>query len=198
VAPAEAIRSQAALARHVRYVALNPCRKRLAGCPLAWPWSTHRDVLGACVDPWVTAARMRLALGGQPADFLARHHAYVSADPHAEVAGTPFPLAAPSTRLSVLSLREIIEAVMAATRAPVSALEQRGPTRSLFVALAYEQAWDDPERLAAVCSCRPRTIRSLARLPAPLGLAAARLCLGDARLRDNLGVDLDAALSRAA
>ena len=46
------------LARQVRYVALNPCRAGLAPDPLTWPWSTHRDVIGAISHPWVPAERL--------------------------------------------------------------------------------------------------------------------------------------------
>lgn len=97
VAAPEPIRSVATLARHVRYVALNPCRAGFASCPLAWPWSTHRDVVGACLDPWVTASRLALALQTTPIGFAARHHGYVSADPHVNVEGTPLPRPAATT-----------------------------------------------------------------------------------------------------
>ena len=43
------------LRRHVRYVALNPSRARLANDPLVWIWSTYRELVGA-------AARRRQAL----------------------------------------------------------------------------------------------------------------------------------------
>ena len=59
--PPELIRPGIVLARQVRYIALNPCRKRLRRCPLAWRWSTHRDVIGATVEPWVTDRRLPLA-----------------------------------------------------------------------------------------------------------------------------------------
>jgi REP element-mobilizing transposase RayT len=42
-------------ARQVRYLHLNPCRDGLAYDPLAWPWSTHRDAVGAVAEPWVPA-----------------------------------------------------------------------------------------------------------------------------------------------
>ena len=31
--------------------------------PLSWPWTTHRDMLGAVVEPWVTADALAEALG---------------------------------------------------------------------------------------------------------------------------------------
>jgi len=40
--------------RTVRYVHLNPCRKKpLVADPLAWPWSTHRDAVGLTLAPAV-------------------------------------------------------------------------------------------------------------------------------------------------
>lgn len=180
--PAE-IRGGRVLARQVRYVALNPCRAGLAACPLESMWSTHRDVIGACVDPWVTAARLADALGQQHRDFAVRHHAYVSGDPHASVAGTTMPIAARPTTMSRVALHTIAEAVAAATRTPIHAIRKRGRSRELFVVLACEQGWDQPARLAQICACCERTIANLTRGVDPAALQAARLCLGDRRLR---------------
>jgi hypothetical protein len=177
------IRERSVLARQVRYVALNPCREGLVACPLAWPWSTHRDVIGATVDPWVTADRLADALEVSRGDFVARHHGYVSADPHARVEGTALPLAAPSIDMPTAPLRVIAEAVAAATRRPVSEIRARGPARALFVALAYDQGWDRPAKLAEVCGCCRHTVTNLARDINEVALHAAKLCLGDARLR---------------
>ena len=51
------------LARTIRYVALNPCRAKLVGDPLEWMWNTHRDVMGAVAEPWVTGGRLSGRLG---------------------------------------------------------------------------------------------------------------------------------------
>ncbi|MBC8071633.1 MAG: hypothetical protein IAG13_25125 [Deltaproteobacteria bacterium] len=186
VATPEPIRSRAALARQIRYVALNPCRAKRASCPLAWPWSTHRDVVGAVVDPWVSADRIARVLDAPAAGFARRHHAYVSGDPDAEPDGTPFPRAVTPIERSTLptvSLRTLAEAVSSAHRTPLAALRRRGHARALFVALAFEQGWDHAPKLADVCRCSPRTIRSLAIAGEPARLRIARLCLGDPRLR---------------
>jgi len=171
------------LERQVRYVLLNPCRDRLVRCPLAWPWTTHRDVVGAIVDPWVTAPRLATALGFPARDFVARHHAYVSGDPSAQVEGTALPVVASSTRMPTYGLRAIADATIAATRLPFPAIRQRGLARNLFVSLAYDQGWDHPTKLAEVCGCEARAIRRLATSVDGPALAAARLCLGDVRLR---------------
>ncbi len=183
VAEPKPIRGGDVLARHVRYVVLNPCRARLASCPLGWPWSTHRDVVGSCADPWVGAERLAAALGRASEGFATQHHAYVSADPSTRVDGTPMPTPAQPDALSGASLRSIALAVASATRSPVDAIRRRGTARGLFVALACEHGWDHPEKLAAICRCRPRLVRELVTHVDPQALAAARLCLGDARLQ---------------
>jgi hypothetical protein len=183
VPPPASIRGGEVLARQVRYVALNPCRAALVRCPLAWMWSTHRDVMGATVDPWVTADRLAHALGLHPRAFAARHHAYVSGDPRARIEGTPLPQLAKTTNMPTVALETIAEAAAAATRADVAAIRSRGPTRALFVALAFDQGWNQVARLTELCDCCPRTIGNLRAAVDPLALHAARMCLGDARLR---------------
>lgn len=183
VPPAEPIRGGTVLARQIRYVALNPCRKGLAKCPLAWRWSTHRDVVGASVDPWVSASRLARALGVTAPGFAVKHHAYVSGDPHASTAGTPFPTAAAPTTTPTVGLRTIAEASAAALRVPIGAIRASGDARALFIALAHDHGWPFTARLADVCGCSRRTIQRLAASVDTDALLAARLCLGDARLR---------------
>lgn len=179
-----AVEGSEALHRNVRYVALNPCRARLAGCPLAWPWSTHRDVIGACLDPWVTADRLALALARPSEGFLEWYHRYVSSDPSVAVTGTPLPVAASSSRMPSLPLQAIAEAVLAATRSSAVALAMRGLPRALFFALAFDQGWTHTEQLAELGRCRRRLVRELVATVPANALAIARLCLGDARLRE--------------
>ncbi len=180
--PAE-IRGGRVLARQIRYVALNPCRQHLVRCPLAWPWSTHRDIVGACVDPWVDVERLASVLGTHRRDLRARHHGYVSCDPDARVDGTPLPLPAAATLLPTHGLGDVARAVASATRSPLAAIRTRGRSRALFVRLAFEQGWTHTARLAQICGCSVRTIVDLSRGLEPPGMSAARLCLGDARLR---------------
>jgi hypothetical protein len=166
------------LERNVRYVALNPCRAGEVRCPLAWMFTTHRDVVGMTVDPWVSADRLARALGRPREGFVARYHAYVSGDPDAAVEGTPLPVAAEPTRMASHSLQHIAEAAAAATRRCATEIRRRGPTRALFVALAVDQGWRDLRQLAQLCDCEPEAVRRLARSAEPHALAAARLCLG--------------------
>lgn len=177
------IRGGRVLARQVRYIVLNPCRDGLASCPLAWRWSTHRDLVGAVVDPWVTPQRLAAVFERDPTHFVTRFHRYVSADPSTRVEGTALPIAAPSRPLPDVDVATIAAAATAALRLPVDAIRTDRDARALFVALAFDQGWTSLDRLATVCDCSPRTIRRDASDVDPLALAAAQLCLGDARLR---------------
>lgn len=183
VAEPSLIRGGRVLARQVRYVVLNPCRDGLASCPLAWRWSTHRDLVGAAVDPWVTPARLAAVFERDATHFVARFHRYVSADPSTRVDGTALPIAAPSRPLPDVDVATIAAAATAALRLPATAIRSDRDARALFVALAFDQGWTSLERLAATCDCSPRTIRRDASSVDARALAAARLCLGDPRLR---------------
>lgn len=183
VPPPSIVEPGKALARTVRYIALNPCRKDLVRCPLAWPWSTHRDVVGAIADPWVDAPRLARALGSAWPGFVARHHAYVSADPDAHVLGTMMPVAAAPSVVPKIDLRSIAEAAASALRRPVGEIQQVGAARRLLVALAIDQGWNSVATLAEMCRCSTRTIHRLVAERDVSGLPAARLCLGDPRLR---------------
>ena len=97
-APARVVDSVAELSRQLRYVGLNAPRKGLVECPLAWPWSSHRDAVGAIADPWIPASRLAAALGDGKPRFVERYHAYVSADPSCDVAGTPAHVPAATAR----------------------------------------------------------------------------------------------------
>jgi hypothetical protein len=169
------------LRRDVRYVALNPCRARLCADPLEWTWSTHRDVMGAVADPWVTAERLAAALQIAPRGFAAKHHAYVSGDPAVRVDGTPPPIAAPRRQSALVPLEAVAAAAAAALRLPPAAVTTRAEARRLFVQLAQHQGWRDARMLARRCGLQPWQVFHLLRQPAP-GLDAARLCLGDRRL----------------
>jgi hypothetical protein len=177
------VRGPAHLERTIRYVVLNPCRARLCQDPLEWAWSTHRDVIGAAADPWISAGRLARALGQSPRNFAARHHAYVSADPTVAVAGTPAPEPAAASSFATLPLSRLAAAAAAATRAPLEAVRGRTATRRLFVHLAIRDGWRDTRSIAAACGISDRAVRLLRALPVdPGAVAAAALCAGDDRL----------------
>jgi hypothetical protein len=193
--PAAVVRTVLALRRTVRYVALNPCRARLVSDPLEWPWSTHRDVVGAVAQPWVTADGLADALRLPRHDFERAHHAYVSADPTAAVDGTPFPTAAARTTTPRASLADVVRAAVSATRATPLDVQRPGATRSLFIQLAFSQGWRDQSQLAEVCNTTTRTIRNHRQTSDQALLGAGLLCLGDRRL---LQTDVPQGLGRAA
>ncbi len=79
------------LLRVIRYVHLNPPRAHLVDDLLSYRWSTHRGVIGAEYDPWVSMARIAQATGRPWCGFVESFHEYVSSDPSVSPVGTPFP-----------------------------------------------------------------------------------------------------------
>jgi hypothetical protein len=170
------------LARQVRYVVLNPSRARLVDDPLRWLWSTHRDVMGAVAQPWVTADRLAAAMKRSADGYSADLHRYVSSDPSVNVAGTPPPVAAERRTSPVESLERIAEATAATLRVEPNAVKVRGEARLLLVQLAHARGWRDTRALADACDTSVRTVQRLIVSPPGPSLAAGLLCLGDDRL----------------
>lgn len=174
--------------RTVRYILLNPSRRGLVRDPAEWTWSTYRDVMGAAVDPWVSAEVLAPRMRWQATGFEPRFHSYVSSDPSVAVAGTAPPRAAPPAVIPEQALDDLVAATAAAMRRPVDAITRRGPARQLFVGLAGRQGWGRSDVIADRCGVSPSTVRRIwARGQVP-GLEAASLCLGDARLRAGFDV----------
>lgn len=171
--------------RQLRYLALNPSRARLVTDPLAWPWSTHRDLMGAVVDPWVTAERVAAVTRSSPCGFRERFHAYVSGDPSTAVAGTPPPRPARAGRICRAPLAEVLAAALACTRATPDTIGRAGAPRRVFLSLCKATGWRDVPLLAALCGASLRTVqRHMVTAPPPP--PEALLCLGDERLRAYL------------
>lgn len=169
------------LFQELRYVALNPTRAGLCRDPLEWPWTTHRDVMGAVVDPWIDVERLAKALCTSAEKLRAKWHNYVSGDPSVSISGTPPPEPAAATAVPTRPLHEILCAVAAALRVPVNRLRYDARARPLVVALARSQGWTDNARLATALDTSVRNIQRTG--PAdPAALRAVELCLGDRRL----------------
>ncbi len=177
----EVIPNRLHLLRQVRYVALNPCRDKLCRDPLAWLWSTHRDVMGAVTDPWVTPGALAAALGDPASGFARRHHAYVSADPSVHVEGTPSPRPAAPRELPELGLGVLRRAASAACRGEAGRAERR-----IFVRLALHQGWNDFAVLGRALGVSYEAARTLASRARGDDIAAAILCLGDSRLLEGM------------
>ena len=169
------------LARELRYLDLNAPRAKLCRDPLEWPWTTHRDVMGAVVDPWVTEDRLARVLDPSGKDFRAWWHEYVSGDPAVAAAGTATPKPALPTTLPMRPLHEIKCAAGAALRVPASRLRNHEHGVRVFLALARDQGWNDTASLSAALGVSQRTVQREHRVDAA-ALRAASLCLGDARL----------------
>jgi hypothetical protein len=169
------------LLRDCRYVALNPARAGLVRDPLAWYWSTHRDVVGAVADPWVTPERLATTFGRPLRGFVGWYHDYVSVDRTTDADGTPPPRAAAPTLLPVTSLGDILLASAAARRGDPSDVRRRGLVRDTFFTLAAACGWRNASVLAAMAGSSRKNVwqrRALAGPPPD----AAWLCLGDRRL----------------
>ncbi len=171
-----------AIRRDVRYVLLNPCRARLVDDPLAWPWSTHRDLVGAVTDPWVDEAILAEVLHERENGLARRFHRYVSSDRHVQVDGTPYPRPAAPMTVPSRSLVEIERASVSATRRWGRGPSWTSQDRRLFFALAHQQGWNQPSVLADFSNITPSTARRISTDVSPSELRAAALCLGDPRL----------------
>ncbi len=189
--PPEPILGLDKLARQLRYVELNSCRPflhegrrwRLVDDPLCWPWTTHRDVVGAVVRPWVTSERLCQQLGWPAKDFLASWHRYVSADRWTSPQGQALPRLFVPERGALPDLADLSDATCAALRCLPEAVQRRGPARDLFLDLALLGGWNDLDLLAEVCDVTQRTLQRHRRRRQRPGLLEARFCLGDTRLR---------------
>lgn len=183
IKPAAPIADVQKLEAQVRYVVLNPCRGDLTRDPLTWPWTTHRDVVGAVFDPWVSAERLAEALEQPTDNFIAKHHYHVSNDTKAKIGGTPPPIAAATTTVATYPLARIAGAACAATRSPTRELHTRKIARKAFVLLAFDQGWTDARQVGAACGVSAGSVRRIVNQPDESLLSAARLTVADDRLR---------------
>jgi hypothetical protein len=179
----ELIEGAQKVSRVARYTVLNPSRAGLVDDPLAWPWTTHRDVVGAIADPWVSASHVASVLGRPLRGFVEWMHGYVSADPSVRVDGTPLPVDAEPQDIPTAPLGDVIAAAAAATRGTTSSVREASVTRDTFLRLAVQAGWRDARVLARVCGMTPRGVQWNLQHGRPVDLASAALCLGDARLR---------------
>ncbi len=183
IPPASLIPDKYHLRRQLRYVALNPCRKKLCSDPLEWYWSTYREIMGATVQSGVKPFRLAKALGESETGFKVRFHDYVSADPSVNVEGTPFPQSAIPKIWAEKSIGEILAASAAALRVRTSEVNEKGLLRPLFIHLASLHGWHRPSLLAQICGITPRNTQYILNRSQPKSIVAAELCLGDRRLR---------------
>jgi len=155
------------LARQLRYVALNPCRKGFTRDPLGWTWTTHRDVCGYQIAPWVTFERIRPHVSQRT---LHDWHRYVSSDPDASMAGTPLhppfrlppgaPLHVRDSVVGTLGTQHLLSATRAALRRwDVAAFRKRGFPRTLLAAICFRLNVRDARTVADLVEVTPRGAR---------------------------------------
>lgn len=172
------------VSRNVRYVALNPVRAGLVDDPLEWTWSTHRDLVGAVADPWVTSDRLARALGWSTRRVQSEWHTHVSRDGGRATSPQPTPFEPHLGELDgEAPLSWIAAAAAAATRGHPNDIKKRGPTRAIYLALTQQAGWRSTSLIAERCDMTTRAVRAAWAQPHPPGLQAALLCLGDPRLR---------------
>lgn len=126
------------LRRQVRYVHLNPCRKSLCADPIAWEWSTHRDYMGATIQPW---PEVPSALGlldfSTRSDGRAEFHRYVSADPTVNPVGTHAP--ATPRRPLVLDIAAVEKAAEMICRQWPGRFHRKGTLRAQLMHLLHTE-----------------------------------------------------------
>lgn len=183
VAPVELLAEPAKLARVVRYVLLNGARGGLCDDPASATWSTHRDLLGATLDPWACTEALADQLGYEGAGFVEWFHSYVSSDPSVAVAGTPLPVPAPPRAEPVVPLTRVLAAANAVAATSLACPRDRAAlARHAFVLAAGHQGFPNRALVGRLPSLSAVTVGRLARTPDPRLLRPTLLCLNDPRL----------------
>jgi hypothetical protein len=160
-------------ARKVRYGLFNPVRAGLVDDPWSWPWSSLRDLGGVCHPIWIPLEALASRLRRRPDRCLS----WLSTIGDCRV--PPLRIDPPEAA----SFAELRAAVGGALRIPAADVVQTPVGRRLLVQLAAELP--EPPRtglLAERMGLTPRSVQRLRYDPHP-GLAAARRCLADPRLR---------------
>lgn len=135
----------------------------LVGDPMAWRWSTARDLVAAVCDPWL--------------------------DSHFDPAWMPDWVHRGPPRCSgnageQPSLCRVVAAAAAATRSPALAVRERGATRNVAIWLAARHGWSLTET-AQVCRSQATDVARIARRPNAAWTDAAERCLFNPRLVDG-------------
>lgn len=170
--PPEVANSAAILGRMIRYGFFNPVRSRLTDDPLAWPWSTLRDLVGATANVWTPMERIASILR-------------VSADAGIRALTTLGDFRSPPVArppIAAASLGGVRDAVSSALRLTDVRQLARAGTRRLIVQVCAEIGVSDSTRLAKLLGCSQRSIRR-DRVSGHPAVESALLCLSDPRLR---------------
>jgi len=181
--PPDVLRGITQIRNNLGYVSVNPCRWGLTSDPVEWLWCTHRDVIGAASDPWVTPERLARVLSEPIAGFEERYHRFVSTDRSVSERGTPLPrLMRPgSGGYPRIGIEDIQLAVASVTRGNIEDIRRRGPARQLFLAASQELGWTSLDVLAAACGVHRRSATLSSPDPGD-AIDAVLLCVSDERL----------------
>jgi hypothetical protein len=134
---------QRKIQRSIRYIHLNPCRAGIVEDPLAWPFSTHRDLVGLTLRPAAERCRRPIAF-----------HRYVSADPTVHTDGTYLP-----GGVGIIPDTSAVRAAVSALcRRTDRDLLRRGPARNLLVRAAKAMTDDQHDQIARDLHVGLRTV----------------------------------------
>lgn len=172
------------LRRTVRYIHINPCREGLVSDPLSWPWSTHRDAIGARYSPWLEPRTLASCLGFRESGFPEYFHRYTCMDRELRLGDAAFPRPLRSVGSPLLAPADVVAAV----RASALYLGADEHVR-LLSHTARREGWP-VARFANYVGKSARTMQRYAQEKEPRpspgtrgGPDACALCLGDLRLR---------------
>lgn len=157
--------------RMIRYGYFNPVRAGLCRDPFEWPWSTLRDLVGACAPVWTPSSWMAEVLR-LPRPRLLRGLT--------RLAGIAVPLPDPPGTL-VASIEAVAQAVVSALRLVDGTAIRSTVARRLVVRASVAIGQPRVDDLASALGCTPRTIHR-DRASRGTGLDAVLLCLADERL----------------
>ncbi len=184
--PPEPVQNLKHLTRLIRYLHLNPCRDSLCSDPIEWEWSTHRDYLGAVVDPWVQSDRILSSLGFVGPNRFRTFHAYVSGDPSVSIRGTPAPIVRSGGYFFGLDELEVAAAI--ALRTSSDAFRFKGKSRALLLRSLSGEFLNSKAELARFFGVHRSalsfsgTVGKMDSLPESRLAQAIRVLLSDPRL----------------
>ncbi len=174
------------LRRQIRYVQLNPCRAHWVSDPLAWEWSTHRDLTGAVADPWLDRATLLRCFRTTDARLGDVAHQYIAADPTVAVEGTAGLANFRSGGCTSAGAESLLRVAAIVSRSHHEIL--RGPTRDLAIHLSDRlNLKPEPKKLGITANAWRRALQ---RPRAQEALRAALRVLSDPRcLTDSAGLN---------
>jgi hypothetical protein len=164
------------------HVLRNPVRAGYTDDPLRWEWTTLRDVVGATVDPWITAGRLATTLGRWPRRFVEDFCGECTRDPRTGQS-TPCPRPVRRSPRPRYSLPALWLATTMALRGLPRDRRRRDLARVMFLQLADHQGYGRDPAVARAAGASPRTHERIVALPDASLLGPALVCLGDERLR---------------